>query len=174
MILAHLPAGYIAAKLLHKHFQANCACWKYFLAVALIGSIAPDLDLLYFMVDANRPYHHHAYWSHFPIVWGSLLLIAGIWYRLAEKKKMAALAVMFTLCGFIHICLDSVAGSIRWAYPFNTLPYSLITVPRVTGSRRLDYLVHWSSWLELIPIMWAAILWRATPSPACGGRETKR
>lgn len=167
MILAHLPAGYIAAKLLHKRFHATCPCWTYFLMAALIGAITPDLDLIYFQFDPRRPYHHHAYWSHLPVLWAGLVAMAGVWFVVAREKKMAALALMFTLCGFIHICLDSVAGSIRWAFPFNALPYSLVTVPRATGSRRLDYLVHWSSWLELIPIMWAAVLWRRTPAPAC-------
>ncbi len=158
MILAHLPAGYIASKLLHKRLAASGVAWKPFLWAGLLGAVAPDLDMLYYLIDASR--HHHAFFTHFPAFWGGLLLAAGVWYRLARDKRLAVLAVIFALNGVIHLCLDSVAGSIRWLAPFDFQPFAMTTVPRLSGSRRLDYLMHWSSWVELIPIGWALWLWR--------------
>lgn len=158
MIIAHLPAGYVVAKLLHKRFVPADVAWKPFLLACLVGSIAPDFDFLYYLIDSRI--HHHAFPPHFPILWVGLLAGSVVWFRLAQDKRRAALAVVFALCGFLHLCLDSFAGSIRWLAPFAYDPYSLFTVPRITGSRRLDYLRHWTSWLELIPIAWATVLWR--------------
>ncbi|RJX33535.1 MAG: metal-dependent hydrolase [Oxalobacter sp.] len=158
MILAHLPVGYIAAKLLHKRAGSHGVSWKVFLALALVGSIAPDLDFVYYLIDSSR--HHHIFFTHYPAFWGALLIGAASWYGFARDRRWPVLALALTLNAFVHVCLDSVAGSIRWLAPVSFEPYALVTVPRVTGSRRLDYLVHWSSWLELIPIVWALLLWR--------------
>lgn len=58
MFVAHLPAGYILSK-----FWKNKTA-QYFL---LIGSILPDLDLLYFYTIGQRAVVHHAYPTHSPI-----------------------------------------------------------------------------------------------------------
>ena len=159
MILGHLPAGYVVARLLRQRFAASDVTWRTFLAAALLGSVAPDFDLLYYYTLNQQQQHHHAYVTHFPIFWAGMLVAAAVWYRLARDKAWAALALIFTLNAFIHLGLDSIAGSIRWLAPFDFSPYSLASVPRVTGSRRLDYLMHWTVWLELVPIGWAVRLW---------------
>ncbi|MEA5097202.1 MAG: metal-dependent hydrolase [Burkholderiaceae bacterium] len=160
MIFAHLPAGYVVARLLRQRLASAGVSWKPFLLACLLGAIAPDLDFLYYYTIDQQQHHHHAYITHFPIFWGVLLAVAGVWYRLARNKMVAALVLAFTFNACVHLCLDSIAGSIRWLAPFSFEPYSLFIVPRVTGSRRLDYLLHWTSWLELIPIAWALWLWR--------------
>jgi len=37
------------------------------------------------------------------------------------------------LGGLLHLCLDSVAGSINWAWPFGDFVLGLIAVPRLPG-----------------------------------------
>jgi inner membrane protein len=157
MILGHLPAGYVLAKLTHKQFEQSSVSWPAFLVAALLGAVAPDFDMAYYLIDNSR--HHHAFVTHFPLFWGGLLLASALWFWCAHDRLWATLALIFAMNGLLHLALDSMAGSIRWAVPVNFLPYSLTTVPQVTGSRRLDYLMHWSSWLELMPMMWAFLLW---------------
>ena len=160
MILGHLPAGYVVARLLRQRFAASGVTWRTFLAAALLGSVAPDFDLLYYYTLNQQQQHHHAYVTHFPIFWAGMLVAAAVWYRMARDKRHAALAVVFAMCGFVHLCLDSGAGNIRWLAPFLDQRFALTKVPHLTGSRRLDYLMHWSFLLELIPIAWALFLWR--------------
>ena len=162
MILGHLPAGYVAARLLQGRAAAQGVAWRPFLIAALLGSVAPDFDFLYFyLIDASR--HHHAFVTHTPLFWGGLLLAAVLWYGLARNRRWAVLALVFTFNACIHLCLDSIAGSIRWLAPFSEQVFALTRVPHVTAWRRLDYLLHWASWLELIPIAWAVWLWRRNP-----------
>lgn len=179
MIFAHLPAGYVVARLLRNRLaeaQTNNPVkakaevevltqqrvpWKWLLAACLLGSIAPDSDLTFYLFDATR--HHHLYPTHYPVVWGSLLLASVVWFCGASDKRWAVLALAFTLNAFVHLCLDSFAGSIRWLAPWSFERYALATVPRRTGTRLFDYLLYWTAWLELIPILWAAWLWRWRP-----------
>ena len=158
MILAHLPTGYVLGRLLHQPFARTGLAPRSLMVACLLGSIAPDLDFLYYLIDGSR--HHHIFFTHYSVFWVTLLIATALWYGLARDKRWPALALALTLNAFVHVCLDSVAGSIRWLAPVSFEPYSLITVPRVTGSRRLDYVIHWSSWLELIPMVWAGWLWR--------------
>lgn len=158
MILAHLPMGYVVAKLARQSFVPAKLDAKSWMAACLLGAIAPDLDFLYYLIDSSR--HHHIFFTHYPIFWGALLIAAASWYSFARGRRWPALALALTFNAFLHVCLDSVAGSIRWLAPFSYEPYALVSVPRVTDSRRQDYLIHWSSWLELIPMLWAVTLWR--------------
>ncbi|MBS1170355.1 MAG: hypothetical protein H6R01_1273 [Burkholderiaceae bacterium] len=161
MILGHLPAGYVVAKRLHRRFADSSVSWRALLLASLLGAVAPDFDFLYYYTFGQQRYHHHAYVTHYPLFWGALLLGAIVSHRLARDRLWASLGVVFTFNAFIHLCLDSFAGSIRWLAPFAYEPYSLLIVPHMTGSRRLDYLQHWSFWLELMPISWALWLyWR--------------
>jgi hypothetical protein len=175
MIFAHLPAGYVTARLLQKRMHVSDVAWKTFLVAGLLGSVAPDFDLLYYFIIDQQRHHHHTYFTHFPVFWISLLAVSCLWYRFASNKRWATLAVIFSLNGFIHLILDSVAGNIRWLAPWDFQRYALTKVPHMTGSRRLDYLMHWSFLFELIPIVWAGILWKrekSSPSPAGGTTYT--
>ncbi len=166
MILAHLPTGYVVARLLRQPLAGTDIRWKAFLGACLLGSIAPDLDFLYYLIDSSR--HHHIFFTHYPAFWGVVLGASALWYGLAHDKRWPVLALVLALNAFVHVCLDSVAGSIRWLAPLSFEPYALVTVPRVTGSRRLDYVIHWSSWLELIPMLWAGWLGRRTVAARSG------
>ena len=72
MFLAHMPAGYMASKFLLSQFQLDISKTKWLLLLGLLGSIFPDLDMLYFYLIDNRQHGHHSYLTHIPFYWISL------------------------------------------------------------------------------------------------------
>ena len=160
MIIAHLPAGYIASTLLFPRFATDGLTRKAFLAAGLLGSVAPDLDMFYFYFIDHRAHSHHSYVTHFPIVWLTLLSLSIRWFRRAPRRARPALAVIFTLNGFIHMFLDYIAGNIHWLAPFVNEPYSLFHVAAIHHPWWLNFILHRSFGIELAIVLWAYGLWR--------------
>ncbi len=171
MIVAHLPAGYIAAKLLYPRFATRSVAFKRFLLAALLGAVTPDFDMVYFHLFDHRQHHHHSYWPHFPIVWVTLLLAALAWFYGARDKGSAVLAVIFAVNGFIHLILDTVVGNIWWFAPFIDKPFAFFTVPARFDTWWLSFMLHWSFALELAIIGWAAYLWRRDRTAETAGKS---
>lgn len=149
MILGHLPAGYITAKLLYKHCQQRITSYKAFMFWGLLGSVSPDFDMLYFHLIDHRQHHHHSYASHFPIVWIPLLALSILLLRLKPRRPFAVFAFVFCLGGFIHLLLDSIVGDIWWLAPFIDKPFALATVPAKFHPWWLNFILHWSFGLEI-------------------------
>jgi inner membrane protein len=162
MIIAHLPAGYITSKMLYSRFQSRGCSLKLFFWSGIFGSIAPDLDMAYFYLIDKRQHHHHTYWIHFPVVWFSMLIFSVIWLYSGRFVNRAALSFIFSLNGIIHMLLDSVVGDICWSAPFSDKPFSLFTVPALYNPWWLNFLLHWSFYLELAIIVLALCLWYRT------------
>ena len=160
MLTAHLPAGYVAAKLLFPRLATQGAPFRPFLIAALLGAVAPDFDLLYFYLIDERQHLHHTFWPHFPILWLILLLVSTAWLYFVRARQYAALAVIFTANGMIHMVLDTVVGNIWWFAPFVNQPYSLFTVTARYSPWWLNYIIHWTYGFELAIIVWAIYLWR--------------
>jgi hypothetical protein len=161
LIIGHLPAGYIASRLLAVRLAADGVNERLFVATGMSGAIAPDLDMLYFYLVDQRQHHHHTYFTHVPIVWASMLLASVIfWMSAGRNKALAVLAVIFSLNGFIHLLLDSIVGDIWWLAPFVDRPFSLFTVPALYEPWWLNFVLHWSFGLELFLVAWAVLLWR--------------
>lgn len=161
MIMAHLPAGYIVANLAWRLMKSRENIRNRLIAAGMAGAIAPDLDMLYFYLLDHRRHHHHTYWSHFPLLWICLLLVAAIGFRAKSGGALAALMVVFSLNGLIHLFLDSVAGDILWFAPFGDAAYALFTVPARYDPWWLNFLLHWSSLFEIAVIVGAVYAWRA-------------
>jgi len=154
MFIAHLPAGYLAARLL-----ARCTGIKAtptLVLAGMAGGVFPDMDLLYgAWVDGGRV-HHHLYWPHLPLVWAS----AGVLFLLARRRLGDAcgrLCGVFMLGVWSHLLLDSVAGDIWWLWPWLDTPFSLINIPAIHTPWWLNYLLHWSFAVELAIV--ALALW---------------
>lgn len=169
MIIGHLPAGYVASKLLFRYFEARGAVYKPFLWMGVLGAIAPDLDMVYFHLIDHRQHHHHTYWTHFPIVWACLFLISMSWLYAARATSYGTLAVIFSLNGLIHMLFDSIVGDIWWFAPFVDKPFAFFTVPALYKPWWLNFLLHWSFGLELAVVAWAVYLWRRSPNAASQG-----
>ena len=159
MIIGHLPAGYIVAKLCAKKCDHTVINVLFFILAGVMGGIAPDLDMLYFHLIDQRQHHHHTYWSHYPIVWALLCVISGAWYRYATNRSTAAIALIFSMGGFIHLLLDSIVGDIWWLSPFIDKPYALFTVPALYDPWWLNFILHWSFALEISLLLWATYVW---------------
>lgn len=160
MIIGHLPAGYIASTLLFSRFEVPGLVRKAFLAAGMLGAIAPDLDMFYFYFLDHRAHSHHSYVTHFPIVWLTLLGLSSLWHRRSADRARPALAVIFTLNGFIHMFLDYIGSNIHWLAPFINQPFSLFTVAAVYEPWWLNFILHRSFGLELAIVLWAFWLWR--------------
>lgn len=166
MIVAHLPAGYIGARLLAPRLSVPQGAMRPFLIAGLIGAIAPDFDLLYFYLADQHQHHHHTLWPHFPVLWASLLLVSALWFHARRGGGCTPLAVIFSLNGLVHMVLDTVVGKIWWLMPFVDRPFSLFTVPARYHPWWLNFILHWTFIFELALIAWAVYLWRRMPAPA--------
>lgn len=162
MIIAHLPAGFICARLLAGRWQIPVHQHRSFLFASLAGAIAPDLDMFYFHLVDHRRHHHHTYFTHFPVVWLSLLIISLIWWRLDRQRSHAMLATVFSLNGMIHMLLDTMAGDIWWFAPWLDQPFALTKVLPVYQPWWLNFLLHWSFAIELLLVSWSIYLWKNT------------
>lgn len=162
MFLAHLPSGYIAVKLLLKRIQNKGMSVPWLFFWGLFGSIAPDLDMFYFYLIDGRQHHHHTYWSHYPIVWFTLLLVALLYHRFAAPKEQvkSLYACVFLFMGCIHLLLDSIVGDVWWLMPFIDRPFALAIVPARFEPWWLNFILHGSFLLEIGIIAWAVYLWR--------------
>lgn len=163
MFIAHLPSGYIAVKTLCKKANLPANSQKWFLFWGLLGSIAPDLDMFYFYLIDARQHNHHSYWSHYPILWFSLLLASCSAHRYSKSKQVKALmayAMLFSFTGCIHLVLDSIVGGIWWLAPFVEKPYALFKLTPRFKPWWLNFILSWVFLLEIIITSYALFLWK--------------
>lgn len=158
MILAHLPSGYVLARLAGQPRGLP-------MAAALLGAVFPDLDLIWFYLIDDRAFHHHRYWVHAPGFW---LILGAVALPLIRRfaPRFLLPAVMFLAAVFLHIVLDTLAGSVMWLWPFSDRLYTLVEVPPTRSHWILSFLTHWTVLAELALILWAAVLFLRRPKPA--------
>lgn len=160
MFFAHLPAGYLAGRALLQRCPVNSPKWV--LAAGMAGGVWPDIDLLYLYLLDTTPQHHHTYWTHLPVAWLGLALMAWIASRERSPEFRVALAGFF-LGWASHLLLDSLTGDIWWLYPLIGRPYSLAHVEAIYQPWWMNFLLHWSMAVELAIISFA--LWVEAKSP---------
>ncbi len=147
MLIAHLPSGYLLAR---AGRAKAAAFWA-----ALLGSVAPDFDMIWFhLIDQGRVLHHE-YWSHLPAFWGVLALIGLPLLRFAKRDWLRPVAFFFAGI-FLHLILDTLVGGIIWGWPFDERQYQLAVVPARYGHWVINFMLHWS-FLAEIAILLAAI-----------------
>lgn len=62
MFIGHLPGAYLALRPLQRRLPPLA------FAAGLLGSVLPDLDLIWFYFVDNHAFHHHEYITHRPIL----------------------------------------------------------------------------------------------------------
>lgn len=149
MITAHLPSGYLLARVL-PHRRAV-------LAAAMIGAVLPDLDLIWFYFIDHRAFHHHRYWVHIPAFWAMLAVFALPLIRwIAPRWGVPALAFLAGI--FLHIGLDTIAGDILWGWPFSDRFTHLVDIPATYADWKLNFILHWVFLAEIAIWLAAATL----------------
>lgn len=157
MFIGHIPAGYITSVMLLNQFKLRGISETSFILSGLCGAIIPDCDLIYFYLIDHRQHPHHMYFTHWPIVWFSLLVISCLWLQKNHTKAILMFICCLNAC--IHIVLDTIAGNIRWFAPFTNDYFSLFTVPAIYTPWWLNFMLHWSFAIELSLVVWALILY---------------
>jgi len=159
MIIGHLPAGYLVAKAFAGRLVAGGRNTAIFVCAALLGSIFPDIDWLYFFWIDHQHHHHHTYWTHYPIVWAALTLGCAAWMRLRKDSALAPLGFIFALNGFVHLLLDTFTGPVWWLAPFVDEPFSLFIVGRTYELWWVNFVLNWSFLLETALLAAAVIVY---------------
>lgn len=147
MFIGHLPGAYVALNLITP--QAS----RVFMTAALVGSVLPDVDMLWFYLVDGRQTHHHDFITHRPAVWALLGLIGLLWP--AGRAVLTGLAIG----GLIHMALDSIVGSIAWAWPVSTAAHPLVVVPASQDWWVMSFVLHWTFAVELVLCALAVTLW---------------
>lgn len=152
MITAHLPSGYIVGRTAQRY-----GVHPWLMPAALVGAMLPDLDLYRFYLMDGRATHPHHAWAHIPGVW---LVVAAMVFPLLHWTRAQWLppARAFFVGIFVHLLLDSTAGSVKWAWPVSERTFGLATFPApphelVTWS----HIFHWTFSLELL--IWALAIY---------------
>lgn len=149
MITAHLPSGIVLGKLLPQK------SWVF--PAAVLGAVLPDFDLFWFYFIDDSAFHHHKYWVHAPAFWAAIaIVVLPLVSRFARELLPTAVAFFAGL--FLHICLDSVAGDIMWAWPLSDQLYHLVTVTARYEHWILNFVLHPVFLLEIAIWIWAIFL----------------
>lgn len=152
MFIGHLPGAYL-------FFRATApGLTKATFAAAMIGAVAPDIDMLWFYLIDNRSHHHHEYITHRPVLWAGLLA-AGLILRWLAPRAGSILAA-FGAGGLVHMALDSIVGEVAWAWPLSDFSHPLLTVPATQSHWILSFLTHWTFAVEIAISLTALIIWR--------------
>jgi inner membrane protein len=147
MLIGHLPAGYLLSRLCRR---------KAARVALLVGSILPDLNMLYFyFVDAGRV-HHHGYPTHIPAYWTGVALCLWLLSKRSRLKGVTRVLGWGVAGVGLHLLLDSVAGDIRWLAPFSTQAFSLVHVQATRGLWIWNFVLHWTFLLEVGLVVVAA------------------
>ncbi len=145
MMIAHLPAGYLCARGLRVSGASLPLAWG-----VIVGSIAPDLDMLWFVLVDGGAVHHHSYLTHRPALW-FMVLVGALMVR---SKAFIGVG----LGALLHVSLDTIAGSIVWGWPIWPEPVTLVHVPPTHDHWVQSFLAHWTFRVELAILATAAFV----------------
>jgi hypothetical protein len=150
MLTAHLPSGYVLARLLPRGIPLA-------MPAALLGAVLPDLDMIWFYWIDDRAFHHHRYWVHVPFFW---LCVAAVVLPLAAWAGWGRTALVFFGAILMHLLLDSIGGGIMWGAPFSDRLFALVEVPPTQTHWVASFVLHWTFLPELAVWVAALVLWR--------------
>lgn len=159
MLIAHLPAGYLLAR----SFIRNSRKKSIFVA-ALLGSIFPDLDMLWFHLIDNRQTHHHEYITHWPMLYFGIALFAVLLWKTNQRAVILVLA--FCVGALLHMALDTIAAPMMWLAPFSDYEIELVEIPATQPNWILSFIFHWTFLNEIALCLAALILMIKFPNKA--------
>ena len=145
MIIGHFPAGYLAAVGASRRWPARTL----FLGV-LVGSVLPDIDMLRFFFLDEGAWHHHAYFTHRPILWVAVLVLGAV-----TRKR---LIISLGLGGLLHMLLDTFLGKMAWGWPLTDAASPFIVVQPTHSHWLFSFMAHWTFLAEVALVILAAIV----------------
>ena len=158
MITAHLPSGYVLYRLVARTVDRERTDNAWVFWACLVGATWPDLDLIWFYLVDDKAFHHHRYWVHAPGFWLIAVLISvPLISRMQPALRRANIA--FFAAWLMHLCLDTIVGSIMWLWPFSDQFFQLATVQPTHNHFVLSFMAHWSFAIELAIWLAAGTLW---------------
>jgi hypothetical protein len=161
MFIGHVPAGYLWTRLLINVSKTveDVAPPPKVLLLGMFASIIPDLDMFYFYLIDHRQHLHHSYWTHMPLIW---IAILGIWLLAAyafKKPRLMGVGIIVGSNILVHMVLDTLAGKIRWLYPFSNTDFVMAHVPAVHGWWVWNFVLHWTFLVEIALVVGAVYVW---------------
>ncbi len=154
MFIGHLPGAYLVFR------TAAPNLGKLAFAAAMLGAVAPDIDMLWFYLVDDRGHHHHSYLTHRPIIWAGILL-AGIMIHVWASRTGTFLT-FFGAGGLVHMVLDSITGEVAWLWPFSDATHPLVIVQATHSHWILSFLNHWTFKVEILITVIALIVFVVT------------
>ncbi len=163
MFIGHLPAGYIWTSLLFKFKVFKNIPLKNkrsaFLA-GLIGSIIPDIDILYFYLIDLRQHTHHSYWTHIPFFWLIVFSLLLLYCEIQKDNNIRVVSIVFITNVFIHLILDTIAGGIYWFSPFCKNMIVWCNVPVKSSTWIFNFLFYWTITIEGALVLIATLMYK--------------
>jgi inner membrane protein len=156
VFIAHLPAGYLLTRAIQARAGDRS---RRVLAVGLVASVLPDIDLLWFYLVDGRRTVHHAYVTHLPLFWIAVAVLVRIAARVLGWRGAGLLIAVALANLLLHMALDSVAAGIWWLWPLAEVEVNLVRVPAGQGWWVWNFVLHWTFLLELALVAAAAALW---------------
>lgn len=138
----------------------------------LLGSVLPDVDMLYFYLVDNRNTNHHLYWTHLPIFWVAVLGGVAVIATLLGMVRTRLMALCLFAGIVLHLLLDTLVGGILWLFPYETSQIYLIKVPAVRSWWVWNFVLHWTFMIEIAICVMAAITWFRRRKRGRNGAET--
>ncbi len=151
--------GYLVSSSIFRRMKSPGIGKRGYLIAAMAGAVAPDLDLLYFYLIDNRQHRHHSYWTHYPSLWICLLLVSLTLWNFKRGRAFISYLMIFSLNGFIHMVLDSIASEIHWFAPVSHQAYGLMSVTARYQPWWLNYILHWTFLAEITLVLTALVVW---------------
>jgi len=153
LFIGHIPAGYISTKAVFQ-ILPQCHIKKIHLQYALfwgiIGSIFPDFDMFYFYLIDNRQHLHHGYWTHIPFYWLCIFSFTFAVLFVFGRFSQTIYAFVFSVNILTHLFLDTIAGKIRWFYPFSSYDFVFFHIPALHDWWVWNFVFHWTFLFEII------------------------
>lgn len=118
------------------------------MTAALVGSVLPDFDMIYFLLTGGK-IHHHDYISHWPLFWLALAAVVLPSVGRLAPRWIPTAAILFSAV-MLHMVMDTIAAPMLWLAPFDWSRFELTTVPATYSNWVVSFMLHWTFGLELL------------------------
>jgi len=154
----HVLVAIILVELFREYFSNNKKFPRYYILIAAIGGILPDLEYIYQVPNLHVAYLHSLFAPLILLAIGFLILTFDIKHKEIRKRHMRLYAIFFILAAgsFVHILLDIIVkDGVVLFYPFTETLLSfnlisLIPLDRTLVLVGIDTLLlfFWIFWME--------------------------